>query len=329
MEGSYENATAINTTTTTINTTTDPINNLYFRSSVTPSPRSVRIYFPFAASTLFPQRIPFNSTMKTTTTTTTPTNNLINFNSQLYFSSSSIIRPRSLMIAYLFAVSPLFPLRISSPTQPSNIDRKFWFEFRWIHQPPAAANEQDLPVAAAEQPPPADEVVEQVPVHQINPLPVLHQLRIIVIGGRLTGKSTFLNCFPHAREGNTWTIDFQVDNGLIRFVCEEIQRKDLNIYHRLSERGNYDGAVLLVDASNASTINLARQMYNEVFSHLGSNTSRIIVIACNKSEVHEKKSINRRPKITVGVKIPCFYISARHKVNIEKPFLEIARRAIG
>ncbi|KAI3874250.1 hypothetical protein MKX03_014282 [Papaver bracteatum] len=315
------------TTTTIINTTTTNVDRkirlplLLFSSSSLSlvSPKTPTIYFSFGVSQLFQERI--------TDCTAHVSNNLeIKLLPSFSVCASGLIHRTKFTIPYLFSASPFFPERSipSYTTQFYNISKNVEgfrnIGFVWFGGVQVAVPQQPQAIV------PPQPVLPPLPVLPPPPV-VLHEIRVMVIGAKSTGKSTFLGCFQSEREGNVWRVDFPIRDGLIRFVCLETLERDLYINSQTNSFQT-DGIILLVDALNASTCKLACDLYHKAFLSIGSDTSKPIVIACNKSETHPKKHVNSRPTIDVGVKIPSYYISAKNHVDIRKPFLGIAK-AIG
>ncbi|KAI3925984.1 hypothetical protein MKW98_028120 [Papaver atlanticum] len=140
-------------------------------------------------------------------------------------------------------------------------------------------------------------------------------IRILVVEGRRTGKSTLLEHLNGQFHGNAnvCTIDFVTNEDRnVRFLCSE--SLDDN-----GENSIYDGYLVIFDLTNTESYKHSKRICRDLTARLVNKQP--IVLVGNKKDCPQKVDV----AADRVYQVPKYYISAKNNEDIEKPFLCLAK----
>ncbi|MCL7023029.1 hypothetical protein MKW94_002783, partial [Papaver nudicaule] len=144
-------------------------------------------------------------------------------------------------------------------------------------------------------------------------------IKLLILGYKGAGKSTLVKSHNGQLTGTAdeYTVDFQTtENGRIQFLCSESQVLDI------TNTWKYGTFMILFDLSNKFSYTHAQKIC-EMLSRKCSSDKRPIVLVGNKLDIRNRQV--RDIAIDREFGHPVYLISARDKVDNDRPFISLAR----
>ncbi|KAI3955908.1 hypothetical protein MKW98_006268 [Papaver atlanticum] len=126
--------------------------------------------------------------------------------------------------------------------------------------------------------------------------------RVLVVGAQRTGKTILLESLNGQvdEKAPVYTINFATnDNRNVRFICSESSNNNINTH-------KYDGFVVVFDLTNMQSYEYSKAICRDLTDDCPGKT--VEGIAADRV-----------------FRVPLFYISAKLNIDVEKPFLTLAK----